>query len=117
MGIPQVSTSSQKCNCKTGLWMSVCTPTRTLTLSNTSIKCLHTSECSIGNKQEELNICGQSKGFDLTAVMETWWDTSHDWNVVMRGHTLLRKDRPGGCIGGTSLYVRKLLECIELYLR
>lgn len=63
------------------------------------------------NRRKLISVC-----FDVTAVMETWWDTSHDWNAVMKGHTWLRKDRSRRCIGGASLYVRKHLECFELYL-
>lgn len=31
---------------------------------------------------------------DRDKVTKTWWVTSHDWNVAMKGHILLRKDRP-----------------------
>jgi len=50
--------------------------------------------CSMGNKQEELEICVRSQGHDLMAITETWWDSSHDWNAVMDSYTLFRKDRP-----------------------
>ena len=35
----------------------------------------------------------QSQGHDLIAVTETWWDSSHDWNVVIGGYVFCRKDR------------------------
>ncbi|PKU42357.1 rna-directed dna polymerase from mobile element jockey- hypothetical protein [Limosa lapponica baueri] len=44
----------------------------------------------MGNKQEELEICVQSQGHNLIA--ETWWDSSHDWNAVMDGYILFRKE-------------------------
>lgn len=37
-----------------------CTPTGIVTHSNTSIKCLYSNTCSMGSKQEELEICVQS---------------------------------------------------------
>ncbi|GAB0204056.1 hypothetical protein GRJ2_002871200 [Grus japonensis] len=59
-----------------------------------SWKCLYTNAHSMGNKQEELEVCVQSQGHDLIAITETWWDSSHDWNAVMDGYILFRKDRP-----------------------
>ena len=47
------------------------------------------------------------------AITETWRDRSHDWNVVMGGYVLLRKDRPARQGGGVALYVREQLERIE----
>ncbi|PKU26818.1 hypothetical protein llap_22878 [Limosa lapponica baueri] len=70
----------------------------------------------MGNRQEELEICVRSQGHDLIAVTETWWDSSHDWNAVMDGYVLFRKDRPARPGGGVALYVREQLECIELSL-
>lgn len=46
---------------------------------------LYTNTCDMWNKQEEWEICVQSQGLDLMGTMETWWDSSHDWNVVMKG--------------------------------
>ncbi|GAB0206453.1 hypothetical protein GRJ2_003110900 [Grus japonensis] len=70
----------------------------------------------MGNKQEELEVCVWSQGHDLIAITETWWDRSHDWNAVMDGYVLFRKDRPARRGGGVALYVREQLECIELRL-
>ena len=56
------------------------------------------------------------RGHDLIAITETWWDNSHDWNAVMDGYVLFRKDRPARRGGGIALYVREHLECIELSL-
>ena len=47
----------------------------------------------MGNKQEELEIYVQSQVHDFSAVTETWWDSSNDWNAVMDGYVLLRKDQ------------------------
>ncbi|XP_048786380.1 uncharacterized protein LOC125686444 [Lagopus muta] len=81
-----------------------------------SLKCLYTNARSMGNKQEELEICVRSHGYDLIAITETWWDSSRDWNVVMEGYALFRKDWPARRGGGVALYVREQLECIELHL-
>lgn len=56
------------------------------------LKCLYTNVHNMGNKQEELEICVRLQGHDLIAVTEMWWDSSHDWNVVMDGYVLFRKD-------------------------
>jgi len=52
----------------------------------------------------------------LVATTERWWDSSHDWNAVMDGYTLFRKDRPTRRGGGVALNVREKLQCIELCL-
>ena len=70
----------------------------------------------MGNKQEEIEICVRSQGHNLIATTETWWDSSHDWNAVIDGYTLFRKDRSTRPGGGVALYVREQLECIELCL-
>ena len=71
-----------------------------------SLKCLYTNAHSMGNKQEELEFCVRSRGHDLIAITETWWDSSHDWNVVMEGYVLFRKDRLVRQSHGVALYVR-----------
>jgi len=66
----------------------------------------------MGNTQEELDTCVWSQGRDLIAITETRWDSLHDWNAVMDGYTLFRKDRPTRCGDGVALHVREQLECI-----
>jgi len=80
------------------------------------LKCIYTNAHSIGNKQEELEAIIQQDSYDLVAITETWWDSSHDWNAVMDGYKLCRKDRPTRGGGGVALYVREQLECTELCL-
>ena len=70
----------------------------------------------MGSKQEDLEVCVWSQGHDLVAIKETWWDSSHDWNAVMDGYRLFRKDRRTRWGGGVALYVREQLECIQLCL-
>ena len=42
------------------------------------LKCLYANAYSMANKQEELETAVQLGKYDLTAIMETWWDESHD---------------------------------------
>lgn len=48
--------------------------------------------------------------------METWCDSLHDWNAVVDGYVLFRKDRPAWWGDAVALYVRDLQVCIKLYL-
>ena len=54
---------------------------------------------------------------ELTAIMETWWDESHDWNTSTEDYRLFRRDRQGRRGGRVALYVRKWIDCKELYLK
>jgi len=36
------------------------------------LKCVYTNDCSMGNKQEELEAILQQASYDLVAIMETW---------------------------------------------
>jgi len=58
----------------------------------------------------------QSQGHDLITVTETWWDSLHDWNAVIDGYIIFKKDRSTKRVGGVALDVREQLECIELCL-
>ena len=68
----------------------------------------------MGNKQEELEAIVQQDSYDLVAITEMWWDSSHDWNAVMDGYGLFRKDRLKRKDSGVALCVREQQECIEL---
>ncbi|XP_062466520.1 uncharacterized protein LOC134159318 [Pezoporus occidentalis] len=80
------------------------------------LRCLYTNTRSMGNKQEELEMCARLRGYDIIGITETWWDGSYDWSVGMEGYRLFRKDRPGRWGGGVALYVRDRLESMELCL-
>jgi len=45
-------------------------------------------------KQEEVENCVRLQDHEFIAVTEPWWDRSHDWNAVVDGYTLFRKNRP-----------------------
>ena len=59
------------------------------------LKCLYTNAHSMGNKQEELEAVVQLGKYDLIAIMETWWDESHNWNLLIEDYRLVRRDRQG----------------------
>jgi len=99
-----------------GRGRSACTAQGKSACLSSSLKSLYTNACSMGNKQEELEICVWLQGNDLIAITETWWNSSHDWNAVMDGYTLFRKDRSTRRGGGVALYVREQLERTELCL-
>lgn len=39
---------------------------------------------SRGSKQEEVEMCAQSQSFDFIGIMETRWDSSHNWRATTR---------------------------------
>lgn len=56
------------------------------------------------------------QGRDLIAITDTWRDSSRDWNSVMDGYVLFRKDISARQSSGVVLYVREQLEYIEFCL-
>lgn len=77
---------------------------------------LYVNTSNMGNKQGELELCMQLQSYDLMAITETWWDNSHDWNGVMDGFELFKKNRSEGWGGRVTLYMSEQLECMELCL-
>ena len=57
------------------------------------LKCLYTNAHSMGNKQEELETVVQLEKYNLIAVTETRWDDSRNWNTMIEGSQLYRRDR------------------------
>ena len=53
----------------------------------------YTNTCSLGNKQQEAELCMWHKT-DVVAVMEMWWSNSHDLSAVMEVYNPLGMDRP-----------------------
>ncbi|GAB0179105.1 hypothetical protein GRJ2_000375800 [Grus japonensis] len=84
--------------------------------SGAKLKCLSANACSMGNKQEELEICAHLLDYDLIGITEAWWDGSYDWSVGMERYSAFRKDRQGRGRGGVTLYVNDQLQCMELHL-
>ena len=48
----------------------------------------------MGNKQDELELLIQQNKYDIIGITETWWEETHDWNVVTGGYKLFWRDRP-----------------------
>ena len=49
------------------------------------LKCLYTNSHIMENKQEELETMVQVDKYDLTTIVETWWDGSQNWNTGIEG--------------------------------
>ncbi|KAK4822039.1 hypothetical protein QYF61_006952 [Mycteria americana] len=84
------------------------------TWTTAQLKCLYTNARSMGNKQEELEAIVHQENYDTVAIMETWWDDSHNWSVAMDGYKLFRRGRRDRRGGEVALYVRESLDSLEL---
>uniref|UniRef100_A0A670IXP3 Reverse transcriptase domain-containing protein n=1 Tax=Podarcis muralis TaxID=64176 RepID=A0A670IXP3_PODMU len=78
------------------------------------LQCLYTNAQSMGNKQDELELLVQQTKYDIIGITETWWDKSHDCNVIMEGYNLFQRNRPDKKGGGVALYVRDVYTCEEI---
>ncbi|KAK4806872.1 hypothetical protein QYF61_012593 [Mycteria americana] len=78
------------------------------------LKCMYSDIHSLGNKQEELELCAQPESYDVIGITETWWENSHDWKTTMDGYKLFWKDRKGRRGGGVALYVKEKFESMEV---
>uniref|UniRef100_A0A670IGU3 Reverse transcriptase domain-containing protein n=1 Tax=Podarcis muralis TaxID=64176 RepID=A0A670IGU3_PODMU len=78
------------------------------------LQCLYTNAQSMGNKQDELELLVQQTKYDIIVITETWWDKSHDWNVIIEGYNLFQRNRPDKKGGGVALYVRDVYTCEEI---
>jgi len=54
---------------------------------------MYTNACSLGKKQEDMELCAQSASYDIRSVTATWWDNSHGWRITMDDYRLFCKDR------------------------
>lgn len=57
------------------------------------IKCFYISTYSLGNKQRELEATVFLGDHNVVAIAKTWWDDSHDWNVVTDRYKMFGTDR------------------------
>ena len=60
----------------------------------------------MGNKQGELEVVVCEGRYDTVAIAETWWDETHDWNMLLKGNNLFKSTRPNKRGGGVALYVK-----------
>lgn len=82
----------------------------------TQLKCLYTNAQSMGNKQEELQVCVCLQTSDLTGITDTWLDGSHNWNVGIDRYKLFRKDRQRKSGGSVALYINDQLQLMKLHV-
>ncbi|TRZ19001.1 hypothetical protein HGM15179_008133 [Zosterops borbonicus] len=75
---------------------------------------MYTNACSMGNKQEELEVMVQQHSYDVVAITETWWDDSHSWSTALYGYKLFRRDRKGRRGGGVVLYIKKAFDSLGI---
>lgn len=68
---------------------------------------LFTNACSMGTKQEKLELSVQLQGYRLTGMTEMWWDSLQDWSAAMHGYRFFRKDKPGGLDGELPFKVKE----------
>lgn len=60
----------------------------------------------MGNKQEELEVLVYKNRYDNVVFIETWWDGSHDWNILLEGYKLLNRNRSNKREDRVLLYER-----------
>lgn len=56
------------------------------------------------------------QGCNHIVTIETWWDNSHDWNVVTDGYILLEKTDQNNKAVELPFFVKEQWECIEFCL-
>lgn len=74
------------------------------------LKCMQTTACCLGNKQQELELHAQSDSYDVIGITETWWENSHDDDHNGWMQALLEKNRKGRREGGVALYLKEKFE-------
>ena len=78
---------------------------------------VHLHQCTQHGQQKiRVEAIVWQASYDLAAIMETWWDYSHDWSAAMDGYKLFRRNRQGRRGGGVALYVKECFEVTELMI-
>lgn len=77
------------------------------------LKCIYTDACSIGNKQEELEIIVQQKNYHMSPSKNLV--ESHNWSAATSdGYKLFRKVRQGRRGGAVAMLVRECFGFVQL---
>jgi len=116
LGAPEVVGANKEDSVKHPKGNKGCSSVK-VTLPTAQMKCLYMNTNSMGNKQEELEATMLLGSYDLTVLIETWWDESHDWSVAISGYRLFRRDRWGKTGEGVAFYIKKSIQCEELSLK
>lgn len=61
-----------------------------------SLKYLYANAHTMGNKRREVEICVQTKGYNLIEFKETWRDSSHGWSAAADGPPFLQEEQTRG---------------------
>ncbi|CAM5127487.1 unnamed protein product [Eretmochelys imbricata] len=78
------------------------------------LKCLYTNARSLNNKMGELECPMLKEDIDIIGITETWWSEDNQWDTVIPGYKIYRKDRTGRAAGGVALYVKENVESNEI---
>ena len=70
----------------------------------------------MGNKQNEVETMMQLENYDLIAITEIWWNKLYNWNAMIEGDKLFRREKQGGR-GREIILSIKRIDCEELLLR
>jgi len=116
LGAPQVVGPNKEASVKHLKGNKGCSSMK-VTRLKAQMKWCYTNTHSMGNKQEDLEATMLLESYDLIALIETWWDESHDWSVAIYGYRLFRRDRQGKSGGGIALYIKKSMQWEELSLK
>lgn len=75
------------------------------------LKCLYTNTCSLGNKQEELELHVWTQNCEIIGIFEKWWDSSYGWRsdrkLAALGETQARKKRRVVALFGSEHFTVK----------
>jgi len=92
LGSPEVVEANKETSVKHPKGNKQCS-TKKVTWLTGQMSCLYTNTRSMGKKHEELEATVLLESYDLTVIIETWWDKCHDWRVASNGYRLFRRDK------------------------
>jgi len=80
------------------------------------LNCIYTIHTAwTTNRKSWKPLC--SRQTDTVAIMEIWWDHSHDWSAAVDDYKLFRRDREGRRGDGMALCVKECFDVVELRAR
>ncbi|XP_053897559.1 uncharacterized protein LOC128844145 [Malaclemys terrapin pileata] len=82
--------------------------------SDKFLKCLYTNARSLNNKMGELECLVMKEDIDIIGITETWWTEDNQWDTIILGYKIYRKDRTGRAGEGMALYVKENVESNEV---
>nr|GFB50161.1 hypothetical protein [Tanacetum cinerariifolium] len=79
-------------------------------------KCFYANARSLRAKMGELECLVARENIDIVGITETWWNAENQWDTVIPGYKLYRRDREGRVGGGVAIYVKEGLESTRVEL-